>query len=89
MQKVANFSPSQFLNGNFSRRVFARMLWAAFPGRSEHDVAERASLALGLSKRQVRNLLACEHDAKLRQVLVVITIIGFERAMAMIEKEAE
>jgi len=76
-----------FLSGHVSRRIFARMLWAVFPGRSENDVAERAAMALGLSKRQVQNLLRCEHDAKLRQIFAVIAILGFEQAMSFIQKE--
>jgi len=64
-----------------ARRWFAALLWRAFPGRSENEVAERAALALGVTARQARNWLRCEHDASLRHVCAVMMLAGFELAM--------
>lgn len=68
-----------------SRRWFARLLWRAFPARSEAALAAQASAALGVSERQVRNWLRCEHDAGLRHVTAVLLIAGAEAALARLE----
>lgn len=74
-----------FLDGSTGRKVFARMLWSAFPGKSENEVAERAALVLGVSDRQCRNYLRGIHEAKASHVMAVIALLGFEKAMKLIE----
>lgn len=59
-----------------ARAWFARALWQAFPGPSEAAVADLAARRLGVSARQVRNWLRCDHDAGLRHVAAVIMILG-------------
>ena len=68
-----------------ARRWFAALLWRAFPSPSERDLSEKAARALGVSDRQVRNWLRCEHDASLRHVTAVILIAGAEAALARLE----
>lgn len=67
------------------RRWFARMLWRAFPGASQRQVALRAAPVLGLSARQVENLLSGDHDPKLPQVLAVMAVLGAECINELIE----
>jgi len=59
-----------------ARDWFARALWRAFPGPSEAAVAKGAARRLGVSERQARNWLRCEHDASLRHVAAVIMVLG-------------
>jgi acyl-CoA synthetase (AMP-forming)/AMP-acid ligase II len=61
-----------------SRRWFASLLWRAFPAASEHDLSLDAARVLGVSPRQVRNWLRCDHDAGLSTVLAVLAIAGAE-----------
>ena len=61
-----------------ARKWFAAMLWRAFPSRSENELAEKASAALGVSPRQVKNWLRHEHCAALKYVVAVIAIAGAE-----------
>ena len=68
-----------------SRRWFAALLWRAFPSRSEHDLAEKAARALGVSPRQVRNWLRQDNDASLRYVTAVLLIAGAEVVFANLE----
>lgn len=58
----------------WSRKLFASMLWRAFPGRSEAEIAARAAPVLGVSERQVRNWLRIEHSAALHHFLAVAEI---------------
>lgn len=67
------------------RRWFAGLLWSAFPGDSAAEKARRAAPVLGLTPRQVENLLKGEHDAKLGTVLAVLAICGAERVFDIIE----
>lgn len=60
------------------REWFARLLWRAFPSGSENELSERAGPVLGVSPRQVRNWLRCEHDARWRDVMKVLAIAGGE-----------
>lgn len=68
-----------------SRRWFAAMLWSAFPSRSERDLAQKASRALGVSARQVTHWLRCENDASLRYVTAVMAIAGAEIVFGLVE----
>lgn len=79
-------APVDFLESDIGSRTLSRLLWAAFPGRSETEVAERASLVLGVTEKQARNWLRGIHDAKARHVMALIAIIGFEKAMGLIER---
>lgn len=69
---------------DLSREVFARMLWRAFPGDTENEVADRAAPVLGIGQRQVRRLLRRECSAKVGQVLAVTLILGVEETLTLI-----
>jgi hypothetical protein len=71
-----------------ARAWFARALWAAFPGPSEAAVAKAAHRRLGVSERQVRNWLRCEHDAGLRHVAAVIMISGEDAVLPLLARGA-
>lgn len=58
------------------RRRMARLLWLAFPGRSEAAVAERAAPHLGVSPRTVRSWLREEHDPPYDAALRLVPILG-------------
>lgn len=68
------------------REWFRDLLWAAFPGQSEREVAVRAARALGVSQRQVQNWLRCEHDASLRYVAALLIIAGAETVLGHMGK---
>lgn len=61
-----------------SRKLFANLLWRAFPAPSAHDLAIRAAPVLDVSPRQIRNWLACEHSAAWHYVAAVMAIAGAE-----------
>lgn len=61
-----------------SRKMFAALLWRAFPAPSEHDLAIKAARALDVSPRQVKNWLRCEHSAAHHYFLAVAAIAGAE-----------
>ena len=88
MTSPSGFHIRTILNGQVSRKVVARMIWAAFPGPSENEVSERASLVLGLSDRHIRRLLRCEHDVNGAVVLTLIALIGMEAAFSIMGREA-
>jgi hypothetical protein len=67
------------------RAWFAALLWRAFPSASENEVSERAAAVLGVSARQVRNWLRCEHDARWRDVVKVLVIAGGEVVLQKLE----
>lgn len=64
-----------------SRRWFARLLWRAFPGPSEHEVAQQASRALGVSPRAVTYWLRGQNSAALQYVTATMLIAGLELAL--------
>lgn len=64
-----------------SRRWFAELLWRAFPGASEHEVAQAAAAALGVSQRAVVYWLRGENSASLQYVTAVMLIAGVEMAL--------
>lgn len=68
-----------------SRRWFADLLWRAFPGRSEAEIAETAGAVLEVSPRQVRNWLRCEHSAAWHYVAKVMVIAGAEVVFTRLE----
>jgi hypothetical protein len=72
-------------HGGASRRWFRDRLWEAFPSRSERELSQRASRALGVSPRQVINWLREEHDARTRYTLAVLAIIGAEIVLSRVE----
>lgn len=61
-----------------SARAFAALLWRAFPSSSEHELAEKASRALDVSPRQVKNWLRYEHSPAWKYVSAVMLIAGAE-----------
>lgn len=67
------------------RRWFAALLWSAFPGDSMAERARRAAPVLGLTQRQIENLMKGEHDAKLGTVLTVLAICGAERVFDILQ----
>ncbi|QPM89362.1 hypothetical protein PSAL_005780 [Pseudooceanicola algae] len=87
-----NASRRDFSTGDHqcrSRRWFAALLWLAFPGASERDVARRASGVLEVSERQVINWLRCENDAALRYVTAVMVLAGVLCALEPIRGRGE
>lgn len=70
------------------RAWFAALLWRAFPAGSENELSERAAPVLGVSARQVRNWLRCEHDARWRDVMKVLAIAGGEVVFRAMEPRA-
>jgi hypothetical protein len=68
------------------RAWFAALLWRAFPSDSENELSERAGPVLGVSARQVRNWLRCEHDARWRDVMKVLAIAGGEVVFRAMER---
>jgi hypothetical protein len=67
------------------RAWFAALLWRAFPSSSENELSEAAAAVLGVSARQVRNWLRCEHDARWRHVVMVLVIAGGEVVLSRLE----
>lgn len=45
-----------------SRRDDANLVRAAFHGRSQQDIADKASRALGVTDRQIINWITLKHD---------------------------
>lgn len=87
---IVAFSPRNslvldYLRGDHARRLFARMLEAAFPEPSENAIAQKAAPVLGVTERHVRKWLRLEHDAKIRHFVAVTLIIGVEKMAQMIE----
>jgi hypothetical protein len=66
---------------SLSRRWFASLLWAAFPGASEREVARMGAPVLGVSERQIINWLRCDNDAALSYVTAVMVLAGVEFAL--------
>nr|WP_306133349.1 hypothetical protein [Roseivivax marinus] len=59
-----------------ARKWFARLLWKAFPGASEREVAKQAAAVLDVSERQVINWLRCENDAGVTYTTAVMILAG-------------
>lgn len=70
------------------RSLFVRLLWVAFPSRSEKELAERAHKALGVSQRQVENWLAGVNDGKASHLTDLIFIVGVEKLSQLIEGQS-
>ncbi len=68
-----------------SRKRFAKLLWRAFPSASERDLAAVAAPVLGVSERQVRHWLRCEHDAASRHLFALLAIACGEEIFSIIE----
>lgn len=66
------------------RKWFASLLWSAFPGASERDVARRAAPVLDVSERQVINWLRGENDAAGSYVAAVMIYAGVMSALGPI-----
>ena len=67
------------------RRWFRDLLWAAFPARSERDLAAQAAPVLDCSERQIVNYLREMHDPGLTITLKVLAIAGVELVASVIE----
>lgn len=67
------------------RRWFADLIWRAFPGDSARAKAQVAAPVLGLTPRQVENLLKGQHNAKLGTILKVLTVAGADAIFDIIE----
>ncbi|QBF32162.1 hypothetical protein [Thalassococcus sp. S3] len=61
-----------------SRKMFASLLWQAFPARSEAELAQKAAVVLDVSPRQVKNWLRCENSAAWHYVAAVMAVAGAE-----------
>lgn len=71
------------------RRIFARLLWRAFPASSEAAIAIKAAPILGRSERTIRLWLRCEHEVKLRDFIAVSIVSGVESIATLIEGEPD
>ncbi|WP_226782732.1 hypothetical protein [Oceaniglobus trochenteri] len=71
-----------------SRKAFAAMLWRAFPGDSEREVARIGAPVLGVSERQVINWLRCDNDAGVSYVFAVMALAGVGWALDPIRGRA-
>ncbi|TFL16413.1 hypothetical protein [Jannaschia formosa] len=69
-----------------ARGWFRDLLFRAFPGRSEREIARVAAPLLDVSDRQVRNWLREEHDPGLTVVLKVMALAGAEVVLARVER---
>ena len=64
-----DFAPDRIIDGIDAAKAAARIIAAAFPGRSERDVCIKASHALGASENTIRAILRCEtKDASWRLI---------------------
>lgn len=61
-----------------ARKLFADLLWAAFPSSSESELSRIAARALGVAPRTVTNWLQCQNDAPSTVVFAVLLIAGAE-----------
>lgn len=82
---LKNFAESGLDHKLSARRTFAALLWKAFPGPSENDVAEKAARVLDVTPRQVRNWLRCENSAAWHYVSAVMLIAGAEIVFQKVE----
>lgn len=78
---MKNLAHSTDDHARASRRWFAALLWRAFPGASEREVAEKAARALDVNPRTVIYWLRCENSAALQYVTAVMMIAGVELAL--------
>lgn len=76
--KVKNLAENALDQVSGARKVFATLLWRAFPAPSEHDLCIKAAHVLDVSPRQVRNWLRCENSAAWHYVAAVMVIAGAE-----------
>lgn len=77
------------LSKSVGRELVARMLWAAFPGPSEHAVSERAAPVLDMSPKHIRRLLRQENSVNADVVVALIVLVGFEKFSAMLGGDQE
>ena len=75
---MKNLSKTDISYSERPRVWFRDLLWAAFPGQSEHEIAHKASRVLDVSERQVRNWLRGNNDASWRSVAQVMAIANAE-----------
>jgi len=68
-----------------ARKWFGDLLWIAFPSTNELELCQKASRALGVSVRTVKNWLSCQNDAPLSVVTKVMTVAGAEIIFQKIE----
>lgn len=66
-------------------RPMDRLLRAAFPGRSQGEIAGRAASYLGVSDRTVRNWLDGTHEPKLGHALQLVGLVGWDRFPSIVE----
>lgn len=55
-----DFAPDRVIDGMDAAKAAAKLIAAAFPGRSENEVCERAAHALATSEQTIRRILRCE-----------------------------
>lgn len=67
------------------RQQAGRLLRAAFPGRSQGEIVERAARYLGVSGRTVRNWLDGTHEPRLGHGLRLAGLVGWERFHEIVE----
>lgn len=85
---LSNSRPRATRAGEIAARViFRTMLRKAFPGDSDNETAIKAERVLGLDQRHIRRLLNLEHDAKFRDALAVMAILGFEAALPFLMRK--
>ena len=85
---VNGFAPRRVpreYGADVGRDRMIRLLRAAFPGRSDPEIADRAALYLGVTDRTVRNWLAGSHEARLGDAIRLGWLVGWEAFLSIIE----
>jgi hypothetical protein len=67
-----------------NHKKLCRLLWLAFPSRSEAELSERASLYLGVTDRTIRNYLAGTHRPKWDTICLIAGLVGWEAFLGIL-----
>lgn len=86
---LSNSFVRSIISKSVGRDLVARMIWAAFPGPSEHAVSERAAVVLDMSPKHIRRLLRKENAVNADVVVALIVLVGFEKFAAMLGGDQE
>jgi hypothetical protein len=75
------------IRGKLGRRLVSILFRAAFPDcPSEEQMADAASVVLGIDKRHARRLIDGEHSCSIDVALALVALSGFEVTAAAIVK---
>jgi hypothetical protein len=67
-----------------NHKKLCKLLWLAFPSRSEAELSERACLYLGVTDRTIRNWLAGTHSPKWPTVCLIAGLVGYETFLSIV-----